>query len=89
MARDDAKCTRVIPIRMHRRTYYRTLEAGCDAGLWLFGLTAAAWVTHDLASSSSGIRLAGAAIAVGVLSAGPACSLGCTVAATSGAAWTR
>ncbi len=70
MARDDAKCTGVIPIRMHRRTHYRTLEAGCDAGLWLFGLTAAAWVTHDLASSYSGIRLAGAAVAVSVLSAG-------------------
>ena len=50
--------------------YYRPLEAGCDAGLWLFGLAAAAWVTHDLVGSSSGIRLAGAAIAVGVLSAG-------------------
>src|ERR1022692_451762 len=70
MARGDAQCARVIPIRNRRRTYYRTLEAGGDAGSWLFGLITAAWFTRDLANSQPVILLAGAAVAVGVLAAG-------------------
>src|ERR1022692_1977371 len=61
----------IIRNPMKRRRYYRALEAVCDAVAWLCGLTAAQWITRDVAGAAiTPAVLARAALAVCVLSAG-------------------
>ena len=56
---------------LDRRLHYRALEAGCDISAWLCGLTAAAWITHDVARPGQlWLALLRGALAVAVLAVG-------------------
>jgi FlaA1/EpsC-like NDP-sugar epimerase len=68
---DDTKRKPIPRSRRKRRRYYRALEAVCDAVAWLCGLTAAQWITRDVAGTGvTPAVLVRAALAVCVLSAG-------------------
>ena len=68
---DDPKRKPITRSRRKRRRYYRALEAVCDAVAWLCGLTAAQWITRDVAGTGvTPAVLVRAALAVCVLSAG-------------------
>jgi len=69
--RADTRRQPVVRSRLLRRLHYRALEAACDIGSWIGGLTAAAWVTRDISWSRLSILLSIRAVfAVAALSAG-------------------
>jgi len=73
MVPNDMKCVPAVildGLRPRRRRCYRMLEAAGDAGAWVLGLMAAAWVTRDLAAAQPFARLAATEVVIAILVAG-------------------